>query len=98
MHTVCAKFTFQSGKKQEFLDILNGPNGLSLTRKWEGCISIDFYQSTDDENTLVAWQKWESQENHASYLQMRKDSGLFDKLTELLSDPLQITHLETTSV
>ena len=97
MHTVSARFTFKPGKKQEFLDILNGPDGLAVTRACEGFVSIDLYQSTEDENTLVAWQKWQSQENHTAYLNLRKESGLFTKLEEMLAEPLAITHLTSLS-
>ena len=46
-----AKFTFKSEElKQKFIDILNGKDGLSLTRSWTGCESIECFVS--QENSL----------------------------------------------
>ena len=88
--TVMAIFKFQEGKKQEFLDMLNGPEGLSITRAWEGCQAIEMYQSKEDSNHVFIWQKWKDKSNHESYVQMRKESGMFDKLHKMADGEIQI--------
>ena len=97
-HTVCATFKFNDGQKQSFLDILNGPDGLQVTRAWEGCISIDVFESSDNPNVLVIWQKWQSRSNQESYLEMRKSTGLFNEVMGLLSEPFEVLHLDSVSV
>ena len=96
---VTATFTFKTLEgKQEFLDILNGPDGLSVTRAWPGNEFITCYTSTDNPLTFVIQQKWTTEQAHAEYMQMRKDTGLFDHVTALLEKPLDIVHLETVEV
>ena len=86
VHTVIAMFTFKEGAKSEFLDILHSDNGISVTRNWEGCQSIELYESQENPNVVTIWQKWDDKSNHESYVQMRKDSGMFDKLHEMTED------------
>ena len=95
---VVATFTFVEGKKAEFLELLHGPEGLQLTREFEGCISIDCYDDQDDENSLVLIQEWDSRENHENYLNMRKDTGMFDLLDDMLAVPLKPVYLTPVDV
>jgi len=97
-HTVCATFKFKDGQKQNFLDILSGPDGLQVTRGWEGCVSTNVFESSEDTNLLVVWGKWNSQANHDSYLEMRKSTGLFDQVMDMLSEPFEVLHLDSVSV
>ena len=97
-HTVCATFKFKDGKKQDFLDILNRPEGLEVTREGEGCSSISVFESEEDPNLLVIWQKWESKTNHESYLEMRKSTGLFNQVMEMLNEPFEVLHLDSVPV
>ena len=93
-HTVCATFTFNSAEsKSKFLDILNGNDGLVKTREFSGCQMIECYESVSNDNQVVIWQKWNKQSDHAAYLKMRQDSGMFDVLNTLLESPLDVQHL-----
>ncbi len=90
---VDAKFTFSNAEnKQKFIDILNGENGLQVTRAWSGCQSIECYTSQENELVFTIRQKWDKASDHESYLNMRKSTGLFDSVMEMLSSPLEITH------
>ena len=43
-HTVSAVFTFKDvASKNKFINFCNGDNGLSVTRAWKGCQSIECY-------------------------------------------------------
>ncbi len=87
------KFTFSNAEnKQKFIDILNGENGLQVTRAWSGCQSIECYTSQENELVFTIRQKWDKASDHESYLNMRKSTGLFDSVMEMLSSPLEITH------
>ena len=93
-HTVKAVFTFKDQEsKDKFIDFCNGDNGLSVTRSWEGCQSIDCYESVDNPMAVVIWQKWASKENHESYVKHRHDDGSFDFLGELIASPPEIVPL-----
>tara|TARA_Y100000389_G_scaffold148109_1_gene147148 strand:- start:20191 stop:20595 length:405 start_codon:yes stop_codon:yes gene_type:complete len=86
--SVIAKFKFLPGKKTEFIDILKGPDGLEVTRKFEGCNSIECHHDIDDENTLILLQKWSCRSCHEAYLKMREETGLLDVLKPQLAEPL----------
>ncbi len=95
IHTVIATFNFkEEGGKNTFLDILKGEDGLVKTRKSEGCVSIDLCESLTSSKRLVIFQKWKKQSNHEAYLQMRKETGLFDLLSTLLSEPLDVQRFD----
>ena len=85
-HTVSAVFTFKdSGCKDTFINFCNGKNGLSVTRGWEGCQSIECYEREDNPNSIIISQKWASKENHESYVKFRHDEGDFAFLSGLIS-------------
>ena len=93
-HKVMATFNFKSvDDKKWFLNLLDGDDGLSVTRKAEGNVDIQLCTSNLDECQVLVWQTWETQANHEAYLQMRKDSGLFDEVTSRLNGELQINRL-----
>ena len=47
-HTVSAVFTFKDvASKNKFINFCNGDNGLSVTRAWKGCQSIECYECHD---------------------------------------------------
>lgn len=93
-HTVKATFTFKDqNSKEKFIEFCNGDKGLSVTRNWEGCISIDCYEEDNNPLCVVIWQKWESKENHESYVKFRHEDGSFDFLGELIASPPVISAL-----
>ena len=94
VHTVRVALTFKDPvSKDKFIDFCNGDNGLSVTRAWEGCLSLECYEKQDDPMGVIIWSKWASQENHASYVKHRHDDGSFDFLGELVSSPPDIVPL-----
>ena len=95
MYTLSATFTFiDSEKKQEFLDILNSPDGLAITRVWPGCVSIECYNVQGNENQVFLWERWEKQSNYQSYIAMRKQTGMFAILDSLLEKPFEVVCFE----
>ena len=69
--------------------------GLSVTQSAEGYIDIEVLVDQDNPDVLVLSQKWKTKENHQAYVQMRKDSGMFDKLTEMLEIEPEIRYVKT---
>lgn len=93
-HTVVAQFTFKDlESKQKFVDFCNGEKGLGIARSWKGCQSFECYESDEDSNKIFIWQKWDSKEDHESYVKMRLESGSFDMLGEWVSAQPEITSL-----
>jgi len=93
---VAAKFTFKEGKLKEFMTMMQDPNtGLSVTQGSEGYIDIEVLVDQDHPDVLVLAQKWKTKENHQAYVQMRKDSGMFDKLTEMLEVEPEIRYVKS---
>ena len=93
-HTVKAVFTFKDNlSKNKFIEFCNGENGLGVTRGWKGSQLIECYESEDNPNQIIIWQKWDSKADHESYVKHRHDDGSFDFLGELISSPPEITSL-----
>ena len=93
-HTACAVFTFKDQEsKEKFIEFCNGDNGLSVTRGWKGCRSIDCYEAYDNDKKIVIWQKWDSKEAHESYVKHRHDDGSFDFLHTLIASKPEISAL-----
>ena len=93
--TVYARFRFQNIEyKNEFLKLLEGPDGLVKTRKFKGCINIKLFELIDSENTIVIFQKWNSKDNHKEYLKWRQDTGLLEFLKDKLAEPLIPVYLD----
>ena len=93
-HTVSAVFTFKdSESKTKFITFCNGERGLSVTRAWPGCQSIQVYETEENPNKLIIWQKWDNHEAHESYVKMRHEKGDFDMLGEWVEAPPEISAL-----
>lgn len=91
-YRVSAVFTLKdTASKDKFVDFCNGENGLSVTRAWEGCKSLDMFESRENPNKLIIWQEWESKANQESYIKHRHEDGSFDFLGELVACPPEIT-------
>ena len=87
-HTARAIFTFKSAeKKATFINFCSGERGLCLARDWNGCISIECYESADNPLEMTIWQKWESAANQQAYIAMRKEAGDFDMLADWVVAP-----------
>jgi len=94
-YRVCAKFTLKDQKsKDRFISFGNGETGLSVTRGWKGCQSIELYESREDPNVILIWQRWDSKEDQESYVKHRHEDGTFELLGELVACPPEITPIK----
>ena len=57
------------------------------TRVYAGCIDVYMNRSHADPNQLVLVEQWETRLNYESYLAWRTETGVSDKLAEMLSAP-----------
>ena len=69
-----------------FDDLLNLMSAaLGETRGFEGCKMAEVYHNRD-QNEIVLVQMWQDSEAHDDYLDWRAQTGMFDKLAELLAE------------
>ena len=86
--TVTVIFHFKKDGSRDFLSLVKDPeNGIALTKKWKGYKSIEFFTNKENEDEIILWERWETAEDYASYLKMRTDTGLFEKLGPHFSAP-----------
>jgi quinol monooxygenase YgiN len=70
---------------------------IAPSRKEEGCISYDLYQSTDDPTVFIFFENWLSREHVEKHLEM-PHCLKFDQRTQgMLARPEEITFLEKVS-
>jgi len=80
--------------RQEVWEMMKtAPEGIALTKAANGCISVEGRLSDDDEETMIFWGKWASQEDHDNYMKMRMDSGFMDKMKPKMSAEPVFMHL-----
>jgi len=97
-HVVFATFNFKSEEfRREFENMLASEDGLKKTRSFKGCRLIECLRD-NSKNTIVIRQEWDSQEDHEAYFQTRKDSGMLDKVSEMIDGELEISRFSPTSL
>ena len=92
--TVHALFPCQAGKGIELLAILRSEQGLTATRAFEGCESIEAYTDADNPDNIVLWEKFATRADHEAYLAWRIETGLLDALASILASDLEVTYLD----
>ena len=60
------------------------------TRSFEGCQSVQLYQSQESPTKLTIHAKWTSEEAQKKYIAWRMETGEFDKLTPMLTEPMSM--------
>lgn len=94
-HYVTATFTLKNKeKKQEFLTILNSPNGIAKTREWPGNEHIDIFVDQENPLVVIIQQKWKQRSDHQKYYNHRVETGMIDKIKEF--GTLTVQHLGAT--
>ena len=92
--TVHALFPCQAGKGVELLAILRSEQGLTATRAFEGCESIEAYTAVDNPDNIVLWEKFATRADHETYLAWRIETGLLDALASILASDPEFTYLD----
>ena len=92
--TVHALFPCQAGKGVELLAILRSEQGLTATRAFEGCESIEAYTDADNPDNIVLWEKFATRADHEAYLAWRIETGLLDALASILASDPEFTYLD----
>ena len=68
---IYAEIRLKAGTKDEFLDLVNSPEGFPITKSKPGFISAETAISTDEsgQNTFHLWEKWEKMGDFEHYMQ-----------------------------
>ena len=90
-YTFLTVFHFKDmASKKAFLHFSKSKHGISLTRDYQGCQSINLYDSNLDSLKVIIIQKWDSKKNKKAYLEMRAKEGTHDYFNTLVSTPMEL--------
>lgn len=90
-HIVFATFTFKDeDMKREFLQMLESPEGLEVSRSSKGCRLFECLESQEDPKTIVIRQEWDSQADHEAYFEKRVASGMVEKVGSMLEGEIEV--------
>ena len=66
-----AEIKLKAAMKDDFLDLINSPEGFSITKSKSGFISAETAMSADEsgQHTFHLWEKWEKMEDFQNYMQ-----------------------------
>ena len=62
---------------------------LPATRSYDGCLDLTTFQDQDDPNTLIILSKWQTKAQYETYLDWRKETGVFDTFVDMLAATTQ---------
>ena len=91
-HTLHVVFPCQEGKGADLLGILN--EILGDTRAFDGCESIEVYTNSDNPDTVILWEKFETRAHHEAYLAWRIENGMLDVLGPILASDAEFNYLD----
>ena len=63
---------------------------ISDTRSHQGCQGIQLYQSKESPTKFTIHAKWDSEEAQKKYMAWRMETGSFNELEPMLSEPLSM--------
>lgn len=89
MIRVTAAFVAKPGQEDELIAAMS--HAASLTRREEGCVEYELHRSTDNPQSFVMIEKWKSQQDLESHLQMSYIQELFQAAERILAGPPTIS-------
>ena len=54
------------------------------TRSYDGCVGLNITQNLDDPTSFAVVEQWDTRKHYENYLQWRTDTGVLDKLAEMI--------------
>lgn len=54
------------------------------TRGYDGCVGLSITQNQDDLTAFAVVEQWDTRKKYEAYLQWRIDSGVMNKLAEMM--------------
>jgi quinol monooxygenase YgiN len=68
------------------------------TRGYEGFESLTVHQNDDDPTSFLLWEQWATRGEYEAYLAWRNETGVLDKLLEMLTGPPSFRFFEHVGV
>ena len=84
----------KDGEKDGFTEICR--EAFKVTRDFDGCKHIDLVYNTEDGNSWVFNETWESKDHYDKYLKFRTEDGTLEALTVLIEGDLIIRYFDQT--
>ncbi|NIP38804.1 MAG: hypothetical protein GWO07_08680 [Candidatus Dadabacteria bacterium] len=78
-----------TSEMKSFLDKI-----LPDTRAYDGCNFIDVYFDVDNENNMVLVEQWDSREHYKKYHEWRTETGVIDKIRNMVDGSASIRFFE----
>lgn len=83
--TVLLEVTAKPECIEEFFAIF--AESFKETRVYDGCLEVYMNRGHDSHNELVLIEQWETRSHYERYLAWRTETGVSEKLAEMLSAP-----------
>ena len=75
-------YTAKPGKRRDYLNALTDSGILNKVREENGCLSYDFYESVEQEDTLLLFEQWQDagcQKIHMEQSHMKEAMAIKDQ-------------------
>ncbi len=92
MQKVTLLFKCHPGMGAVLLDAFS--TSLGDTRAFDGCRSVETFVDSDNPDTILLIEEWDSRAQQEAYLTWRVETGMLDLLAPLLADPFEMHYLE----
>ncbi len=89
MIIVTANITAKPGERDELIS--KSQNVIESTRQEQGNISYELLASTEDENVLLMFEKWESKEALDAHMQTEHFKAFGTAIKDIIAKELDIT-------
>lgn len=71
---------------------------LPVTRKYDGCISLNVLQNQENPTSFVIEETWESREHFEKYLGWRQETGVLGEFVGLHTEPFACRYFDRTDL
>lgn len=88
MIIVAARITAKDGNREELIS--KSQNVIESTRQESGCISYELLASTEDDDVLMMFERWESMESLDAHMQTEHFKSFGLAIEELVAREIEI--------
>ena len=92
MQKVTLLFKCQPGMGEALLTAFT--TALVDTRAYDGCISVETLVDTENPDTIMLIEEWESRGQQEAYLAWRVESAMIEMLAPVLAEPFEMHYFE----
>jgi quinol monooxygenase YgiN len=92
MTKVTLVFKCQEGKGADLLAAFSA--SLEDTRAFDGCRSVETFVDSDNPDTIILIEDWDTRDQQEKYLAWRIESGMIEMLAPIMAEPLEMRFLD----